>query len=122
MGTPVVHFEIMGKSGRKLQEFYKKAFGWKIDNNNPMKYGLVKKERKGIGGGIGAPEEGRPGYVTVYIEVSKPDTSLKIIESLGGKTIMPTTVIPNMVTFALFTDPDGNMVGLVKAERKRSRR
>jgi predicted enzyme related to lactoylglutathione lyase len=39
---------------------------------------------------------------------------LKKIESLGGKTVVPTTEIPNMVTFALFKDPEGNMVGLVK--------
>lgn len=30
-------------------------------------------------------------------------------------TIVPTTEIPDMVTFALFADPDGNVVGLVKA-------
>jgi len=118
MGAPVVHFEIIGKSGSALQEFYAKAFDWKIDANNPMKYGLVKNEKGGIGGGIGSPEEGRPGYVTVYAEVDDPDAYLRKIESLGGKTVMPTTEIPGMVTFALFSDPDGNMVGLVKSEPK----
>jgi predicted enzyme related to lactoylglutathione lyase len=37
------------------------------------------------------------------------------VTSLGGKTIVPPTEIPNVVTFALFSDPDGNMVGLVKS-------
>ena len=121
MGFPVVHFEIIGRSGVKLQEFYKKAFGWKIDSNNPIQYGIVKKEKRGIDGGIAAPEEGQPGHVTVYIEVPNTDTYLKKIERLGGKTILPTTTIPNMVTFALFADPDGNMIGLIKAPRKKKR-
>ena len=34
-------------------------------------------------------------------------------ESLGGKTIMPPTVIPDTVTLAMFTDPEGNIMGMV---------
>jgi predicted enzyme related to lactoylglutathione lyase len=41
---------------------------------------------------------------------------LRKAERLGGKTVMPPTEIPNMVTFAMFADPDGNVIGLVKAE------
>ena len=29
--------------------------------------------------------------------------------------VMPVTDIPNMVTFALFSDPEGNVVGLVSS-------
>jgi len=35
---------------------------------------------------------------------------------MGGKTVVPVTHIPNMVTFAMFTDPEGHLVGLVKDE------
>ena len=35
---------------------------------------------------------------------------------LGGKVVMPLTVIPGMVTMAQFADPQGNVVGLVKSE------
>ena len=28
MANPVVHFEITGKDGKKLQDFYSSAFGW----------------------------------------------------------------------------------------------
>jgi predicted enzyme related to lactoylglutathione lyase len=31
---------------------------------------------------------------------------------------MPVTEIPNMVTFALFSDPEGNVVGVVKSEQE----
>lgn len=118
MGAPVVHFEVVGKDPKKLQDFYGKLFDWKIDANNPMQYGLVAKEEAGVGGGIGAAEKGMPGHVTFYIEVKDPDEHLKKVQKLGGKVIVPTTVIPDMVTFALFADPEGNMVGLVKEEKR----
>lgn len=119
--APVVHFEIIGKDGKKLQEFYSKLFDWQIDANNPMNYGLVQPAGNGteagkgsIGGGVSASEAGMPGYVTVYVQVSDLAATLKKVESMGGKTIVPPTEIPNMVTFALFSDPEGNTVGLVK--------
>ena len=42
MGAPVVHFEIMGGKGSELETFYRELFGWKINGNNPMKYGVVE--------------------------------------------------------------------------------
>ena len=52
MVRPVVHFEIHGKDAKKLQEFYASLFGWKIDANNPMNYGMVEA-------GVGGPPDGR---------------------------------------------------------------
>ena len=43
MPNPVVHFEVIGKDGAKLQRFYADAFGWKIDAGNPMNYGMPDK-------------------------------------------------------------------------------
>ena len=31
MPNPVVHFEIHGEDGAKLQKFYGDAFGWKVE-------------------------------------------------------------------------------------------
>ena len=31
MGQPVVHFEVIGKDGEKLQRFYGELFDWEID-------------------------------------------------------------------------------------------
>jgi len=116
MASPVVHFEIMGKDGEGLKDFYSKIFDWEINSDNPMNYGLVKEGEKGIGGGVGEAPEGMDSYVTFYIEVPDPQVCLDKIESMGGKTIIPITVIPNMATFALFEDPAGNHVGVVKSE------
>jgi predicted enzyme related to lactoylglutathione lyase len=115
MAAPVVHFEILGKDAKKLQNFYSDLFGWKINANNPMNYGLVEAAGEGsIGGGIGSAGEGAPGHITFYVQVDDLQSYLDKAESMGGKTIVPVTEIPNMVTFALFQDPEGNMIGLVK--------
>ena len=113
MGQPVVHFEILGKDPKKLQGFYGDLFGWHIDASNPMNYGIVETHGEGvIGGGIG-PAEGL-NQVTFYVQVDDPQAYLSKIEGMGGKTIVPVTEVPDMVTFAMFADPEGNVVGLVK--------
>ena len=114
MGAPVVHFEVFGKDAKKLQKFYSSMFGWTIDANNPMNYGLVSTGSKlGFQGGIGQAQPGQPLMAIFYIAVDKPQTYLDKIVKAGGKVIVPVTVIPNMVTFAQFADPDGNVVGIV---------
>jgi hypothetical protein len=43
------------------------------------------------------------------------EATLKEIEERGGKTLMEPMEIPGGPTLALFSDPDGNTVGLTKA-------
>lgn len=121
MPNPVVHFEILGKDSAKTQKWYSDVFGWKIDATpfpgapEGQTYGIVSpQEEKGIGGGVSASPDGHT-MVNIYIEVDDLQAYLNKIERAGGKTVMPVTEIPNMVTFAMFSDPDGNIVGLVKA-------
>ncbi len=65
MGNPVVHFEITAKNIERLHDFYSKVFGWKIDANNPFKYGMTDTGAgTGINGGIG--ETTGNGHVTIY--------------------------------------------------------
>ena len=66
MPNPVVHFEILGKDQKLLEEFYKSIFDWQI--NPAMEgYSLVQPG-SGIGGGIGAMGEDRA-HVTFYVAV-----------------------------------------------------
>src|SRR5579884_3513903 len=66
--APVVHFEIDGKDGKKLMEFYGELFEWKIDANNPMNYGMVDNGGNGINGGIGTSQNGQP-WCGFYVSV-----------------------------------------------------
>ena len=113
MPNPVIHWEITGKDAPKLQQFYADLFGWNVDSNNPMNYGLVDTQTEdGINGGI-AHEQESATRVTVYVQVDDLQAYLDKAESLGGKTILPPTVIPDTVTLAMFTDPEGNIMGMV---------
>jgi hypothetical protein len=56
---------------------------------------------------------GRP---VVHFEVDDIATRLAKVESLGGETVIPKNAIPTG-HFAWFTDPDGNMVGLLEPAR-----
>ena len=116
MANPVVHFEVTGMDGKSLQDFYSGVFGWKINADNPMNYGIVDAGETGggIGGGISAGDGGTR-QVTFYIAVDNPQAYLDTVESKGGKTVMPVTEIPGMVILAQFADPEGNVVGLVDA-------
>ena len=119
MGQPVVHFEVVGKDGGKLQSYYAELFGWEIDANNPMGYGMVPREGNtgregvGIGGGIGPGPEGYEGHVTFYVAVPDVEEALQKAESLGGKRIMGPETIMDMVTLGQFKDPEGHLVGVV---------
>jgi predicted enzyme related to lactoylglutathione lyase len=52
--NPVIHCEVHGSDAKKSQEFYASVFGWDIDANNPLNYGMVAKGGDGL--------RGRPGY------------------------------------------------------------
>src|SRR5688500_284328 len=114
MANPVTWFEVTGKDGKKLQNFYSGVFGWKVDAKNPLQYGTVNNEGHGIGGGTSAGDDAR-NQVTFYKQVENPQAYLDKVESQGGKTIVPVTEIPGTVIFAQFADPEGNVVGLLDA-------
>ncbi len=117
MGAPIVHFEINAKDSKRAAQFYGSLFKWDINANNPMNYGIVKTgSKKGIEGGIGQVDRNKAPYTTFYIEVDDPQRYLDRVVSLGGKIIAPVMEIPDMVTFAQFADPEGNVIGLVKSQ------
>ena len=112
MANKVVWFEVVGKDGAKLREFYGDLFGWTIDANNPMEYGIVDEQDSGIGGGIGASESDE-GHLMFYVGVDDPQSYLDRVEAMGGKVVTPLTPIPGMVTFAHVQDPGGHTFGII---------
>ena len=117
MSKPIVGwFEVTGQDGPALQRFYSELFGWEVtDAGGGVGYGLVAAGEKGIGGGIGASPDGGPGWVTFYVEVDDPAAYLAEAEKLGAKTVVPLSEVPDYgLTFAMFTDPEGHLVGLSK--------
>jgi len=111
MPHPVVHFEILGRDQKLLEEFYKDVFNWQID---PVMegYSLVKPG-SGINGGIGAMGEGRV-HVTFYVAVADVAAALELIESKGGQKAFGPHPIPDGGIIAGFLDPEGHLIGLVQ--------
>jgi predicted enzyme related to lactoylglutathione lyase len=113
MANPVTHFEVLGQDAAALQSFYGQAFDWQLQDVMDGAYYMVNPG-SGVQGGVGS-SMGRPGHVTFYVEVADPAEALQRIEQLGGKTIQPPMDVPGGPTIALFADPEGHVVGLVKA-------
>jgi predicted enzyme related to lactoylglutathione lyase len=113
-GPGVVHWEVQATDPARQQRFFADLFGWSIDTNNPMNYGMVASAGdKAIGGGIGASTDSTA-RVTVYIEVPDIDQALAKAEALGARTVMPKMDM-GMVVMGQFSDLEGNIIGLVQS-------
>jgi predicted enzyme related to lactoylglutathione lyase len=111
MAARIIHVEVTGDDGAKLQQFYRDAFGWELDTNNPGGYGLVRQGE--MTGGIGAAPPGQDGRVTFYVHADDPEGTLRRVVELGGRVLMPLTEVAPETTVALFSDPEGHVVGIM---------
>ncbi|HWH54900.1 MAG TPA: VOC family protein, partial [Gaiellaceae bacterium] len=102
------------------QSYYSELFGWEIDSDNPMKYGMVDREKNlspeglGIGGGVAGGPEGYDGHVTFYVGVDDVEAALAKAESLGGTRVMGPETIMDQIEMGQFKDPEGHVIGVVK--------
>ena len=114
MPNPMVHWEIVSNDAKRAQDFYANRTDWHVEPVEGMDYGIVDTHGEGgTNGGIGNQQE-EAYRVTFYVQVEDLQAALDKAESLGGKTVTPPMEIPGVVTLAQFSDPDGNIIGLVK--------
>lgn len=117
MSNKIVHWELMGPDGDALKGFYADLFGWKSEPVPGFDaYHMVGAESSGLAGAVGKGGEQMPSYQAMYVEVPDVDKHLAKAEELGGRTVMPRTVVPDIVTFGMFTDPAGNLVDVVEED------
>ena len=57
------------------------------------------------------PHRAAAGLVTVFVGVDDVDATLKTAETLGATIVQPATKVPG-VTFGLFADKEGHVVGV----------
>ncbi len=107
------HVEIPSKDYDKAGKFYNAVFGWETQLIPEMDYAMYKAP-SGISGGFNKHLEiNTKAGVLLYIEVEDIGVTLKKIEENGGKTVQgKTEIAPEMGFFALFTDSEGNNLGL----------
>lgn len=110
-------FEIFVNDFEKSIEFYTKLFGWEFNQSKSSDsiYWNIFTGGDSLGGGLmkkTAPEHSGQSVV-LYVETDNIEGTLEKAVSLGGKIIQVKTLInPNAGYFALFSDIDGNVIGL----------
>jgi uncharacterized protein len=112
IGNPVVHFEIGCKDLEGTTAFYTKLFGWTA-TSIPSASLLETHSNKGVPGHITSLGHEPHQYVTFYIEVEDIAATLEQIAGAGGKKVVGPIPLPDGKKFAWFSDPGGNMIGLI---------
>jgi predicted enzyme related to lactoylglutathione lyase len=105
-------FDISTPDAPRARRFYQELFGWPVNVLNET-YALVGDNGGQPAGGIGQASPDSP-YVgiVVYFPVDDVDRALARAETLGGTRVLDPVDTP-VSRIAVFTDPDGNRIGLV---------
>jgi predicted enzyme related to lactoylglutathione lyase len=115
----VIHFEIPANDPERAANFYKKAFGWKIEKwPGPMDYWMVTTgtdEAPGINGGL-LRKQAPTVATTNTIGVESVDGAVAAVQGAGGKLVVPKMPIPTIGYFAYCEDPEGNLFGVMQAD------
>lgn len=108
----ITHIDIPVSDAGRAQEFYSNLFGWHIAEPPGFEgYPMWQAPNKISGGGL-APRSDGFTQPRSYVEVdSIEETLAKVIES-GGAVVMDKQPISDTSWWAIFTDPDGNTIGL----------
>ncbi|HEY4520827.1 MAG TPA: VOC family protein [Candidatus Paceibacterota bacterium] len=132
----VVHFEIHASDVEKLKKFYSDVFGWEMQRMgaeygnyvlvmtgpgpDEMVKGGVKMEDMGINGGMmmrnapKAPEGVGPNAFVCIVGVDDIDAYIEKAKKAGGTMHMEKMDVPHVGQLAYFTDPDGNLFGIIE--------
>ena len=120
MSNRVTHFEIPSANPERSRNFFKDVFGWTFQqmSNEPYWFAISGDEKTpGINGAI--MKEVAPGQPVINtITVDDIDSMLIKVAEQGGKVVKPKWPIPNIGWIAFFSDPDGNMHGIMQLHAK----
>ncbi|UCC33894.1 MAG: VOC family protein [Candidatus Bathyarchaeota archaeon] len=108
----ICHLEIPTTDTKKSGEFYKNLFGWNINYGWGPDYALFSPGEEQLGGGLDRKDEITPGKIIIYIQVDDINSMLERALKLGAKIVLEKTEIPKTGWCGLFTDLDGNTIGL----------
>ena len=108
--------EVVSPDHERAKKFYAELFGWTVDADPSMGgFGLVATGagNGAIPGGIGPEETPGDAGVRVYVRVGDVAANLERADQLGRERLSEPVDLPHGYgRIAMFTDPDGNPVGL----------
>jgi uncharacterized protein len=115
MGNPITWFETVGPDPERRAAFLAGLFGWHTETVEGGYILIDTHSGRGMNGGVSEPPPGADPASLFYVEGPDIQGMLDRANDLGGKTLMEVTEMP-MVTFAVFADPWGNAIGLIKGD------
>ena len=108
----ITHIDIPVSDLERASAFYSTLFGWQIAAPPGFEdYPMWQAPNQISGGGL-APRSEDFSQPRSYVEVDSIDETLELVQANGGTVVMPRSPISPTSWWAIFTDPDGNTVGL----------
>lgn len=114
MPNPLCHFELMSSDPEKCKAFYGAVFDWQFDDQSMPGYTLVNAGTEPTGAVFQKPDAAPGPCINVYFQVSDIEEVLTKVTEQRGKILVPKTEIPNVGHFAMFTDPEGVVIGIMQ--------
>ncbi|OAB87653.1 glyoxalase [Janibacter melonis] len=108
----ITHIDIPVSDLARASEFYSGLFGWQIAEVPGYEgYPMWQAPNKISGGGLAPRGEGFT-QPRSYVEVDSIEETLAKVRESGGAVVMEKSPISETSWWAVFTDPDGNVVGV----------
>jgi len=115
----VSHFEITADDPERAAAFYRKAFGWEINDwGGPFKYLLASTgatDQIGINGAIMERNDSKQAAI-LTISVDTWEAGARAVKEAGGTMLMEKTPVPGQGYFAYAKDTEGNVFGIFEAD------
>lgn len=121
MANKICWHEIGVSNMDNAKAFYGELFDWDIKEDEQMSgYHMAYVEEKPELGIFKVDEEqGMKPYCSYYISVDDLAASVEKAKELGATIIVPPTELPmDMGSFAMFMDPDQNVLGIWQEKEK----
>lgn len=111
----ITHIDIPVSDTGRAKEFYGTLFGWQIEEIPGFEgYPMWQAPNKISGGGLAPRSEGFT-QPRSYVEVDSIEETLAQATAIGGTVVMDKSPIDESSWWAVFTDPDGNAIGLFES-------
>jgi len=110
----IQHIEWTTSDPQRLRKFFGKVFDWEFHDAMPG-YTMIE----GVGGIFARPDPQMPIVITPYVNVADLAATEKKVKAGGGQIHKSKQEVPGMGWFTLFSDPDGNIMGLWQPMAKR---
>jgi uncharacterized protein len=104
-------FEIGTDKPDEVRTFYGELFGWTF-SDGPGYSEITTPGADHPSGGVSDSGGRFPNYAIFYVTVADVPATLARAESLGAKTVVPTTTTPDGLVFAQLRDSTGNHFGI----------